>query len=204
MKKPPTDATAKKSTRSKASQYTSMVVKGETYSIGSVAYVKEFNDAECIATIESLSQKPGAVPQVKIRWFYKPSDVFPDPAPCFSKREFFDSDHRQVVDSDCLNGVARVVNFDEFFTCDCIDPDLYFSRATYQATKRTLCPPVSAWPRVCSCKEVANPDLTYKKCLGCGEAYHVECLDSTICPQCHSSDLIDYDYVLLVYSDPEE
>jgi hypothetical protein len=205
MKKPASPKSAKKTgSRSPPNQFTSVVVKGETYSIGSIAYIKEVDDSECLGTIESLQQKPGDFPQVRIRWFYKPSDIFSDPDPCISKRELFDSDHKQIVSAECLSGSARVISFQEFFSCDCIDDDLYFTRATYHATKQKLEPPLETWDRVCKCQAVANPDHIYKKCLGCAGAFHVSCMEGSACPECFSADLVEYDYVLMKYSEDED
>lgn len=200
MKKPQIKKSAKKSvsTKLKVNEYTSLIFKGVTYSIGDVAYIRELNDDDCLGTILSLRQTGDNIPQVHIRWFYKPSDVFSEQNPCFSSREFFDSDHKQVISSDCLYGLARVVSYEEFFSCDVIDKDLFFTRACYKSGVKKLEPAVENWPRVCTCRKIANPDNIFKKCLGCGEAFHIECLKSEICPKCHSADLIDYDYMLVL------
>lgn len=196
MKKPQSGAKKSKTKGNQANEYASIVLKGVEYSIGCVAYVKEANDEECLATIETIIQTTETFPQARIRWFYKPSDVFPEPNACFSEREYFDSDHKQLISAECLDGVARMISFDEFFLCDCIDSDLYFTRAKYNPSTQTLVPPLEIWPLVCECKEIANPDESFKKCIGCGGSFHEECIQNT-CPKCTSSDLLIYNYTVM-------
>mmetsp|Transcript_25442 Transcript_25442/g.44283 ORF Transcript_25442/g.44283 Transcript_25442/m.44283 type:complete len:221 (+) Transcript_25442:148-810(+) len=212
MKKPKVSKTAKKSAgRTVPPQFTNATFRGIVYSLGSVAYIKELNDDVCFGTIESFQQAKDSSLQVKIRWFYKPSDVFPEPNPCFSKRELFDSDHRQIISAESLNGLAKIINFEEFFTVDIIDSDTYFSRALYQASKKTLSPPLETWPRACVCERILNPDDVYMKCLACGRAFHYSCMVhkladdvAWLCLHCYSTDMIKYDYELLEENPIEE
>ena len=39
--------------------------------------------------------------------------------------------------------------------------DIYFTRAKYENSSKTVSPPIEEWEKVCYCQKPVNPDLNY-------------------------------------------
>lgn len=155
--------------------------KGEQYFPGDTVKVREISDLESYATILSFRANKRDIYALQIRWFYKPSDVFPLELPpiCISSRELFDSNHSDSISIKCVLGKVQVLTFEEFFARDCFNSDTFFSRALWDCKNTSkLSPAICDWPTVCVCNSAVNPDLAFFRCWNCGAAFHDSCISS--------------------------
>lgn len=114
------------------------------YFVGDQIQIKEYNDDSAYGTIIRIwkdTTSPDAF--CKIRWFYKPTDVFTQKHDYLSQAELFDSDNIQDVWVQCIYDKIRVLPFEEYHQLDETDEDTFFTRATYHHKDGTISPPIA-------------------------------------------------------------
>lgn len=180
---------AKKASQSNRREFTKLQIYDETLHVGDVARIKEYKDEECFGTVLKIwRDETTRNSYVKVRWFYKPSDIFHAKHDFISVAELFDSDHEQDIWVECLYGKVQVLSLEDYHHYDEVEEDLRFSRATYITKENRLEPPFEDWKRICTCRQILNPDHKYLVCDNCGEFYHEKCLPKGVdlkkCPAC--------------------
>lgn len=185
----PVRKAARKSAYLPACHFTVLRLNGQLYHIGDVVRVKEWKDEECFGTLLDIYRKKNCkYPLVKIRWFYKPSDIFTIKQPYLSEGELFDSDHVQEIWLDCIYDKVTMLSLEDYRIFDEVDDDTFFTRATYKHITHEIVPPFQEWKRVCTCNSILNPDSLYNVCERCGSLFHQGCVKSGelnhSCPKC--------------------
>ena len=186
---PPPKA-ARKSCSLTKEHYPSIRLNGQKLHIGDVLKIKECKDEECFGTLlDILKPSRSKYQRIKIRWFYKPSDLFVINHSFLSSGELFDSDHVQEIWFSCVYDKIQVISLEEYNTLEEVDDDIYFTRATYIKKAQKLVPSFEEWKKVCICSSILNPDHLYNVCEKCGGFFHPNCLDFAAliecCPKCH-------------------
>jgi len=183
--------TAKKGTN-RTSQFSSFVLNQVEFKLGEVVQLKEYSDNQCFATILKILKKAREV-YIRIRWYYKPSDIFGPKNTFFSKGELFDSDLEQEVSIQCVYGKAQVLSLQDYHSHKELNSDTFFCRATYLTATNSITPSLESWPRVCVCSSILNPDELLIQCESCWELFHPRCVkastttQSWFCPRCLSN-----------------
>ncbi|CAG9325144.1 unnamed protein product [Blepharisma stoltei] len=147
------------------------------YHVGDTVQIKEYYDDSAYGTIVKIwkdTNKPDAY--VKLRWFYKPADVFHEDHDFISRAELFDSDNIQDIWVQSLYDKVTVLSFEDYHCLDEVDDDVFFSRAVYNYKDGTITPPISEWKKNCICKSIINPDTLYVACDNCWELFHPHCV----------------------------
>ena len=183
---------AKKSSGSSIVDFKSLRINNENFSIGDVVMIKEINDDCCYGTLIRIwKNRDKSDSFAKIRWFYKPSDIFETDHEFISQAELIDSDHEQDIWVVCLYSTARVLSLEEYHSLDEVDDDTFFTRAKYFHKEKIVRPGFEEWKRVCSCNAILNPDHLYLSCDNCTGLYHPECVgfvenedEPWLCPKC--------------------
>lgn len=140
--------------------------------------VKEWRDDRCYGTILKIWSVPHNKGQayLRLRWYYKPSDVFPTVPAFIGSDELFDSDHEQDIYVQAVYDKVQVLTFDDYFSKTDIDEDMFFTRARYICGENRVEPPIEQWPTVCVCKAVKSPNDVYVECEKCGSLFHFPCV----------------------------
>ena len=183
---------AKKSSGSSIVEYKNLRLNDETYSVGDIVMIKEYNDDTCYGTLVRIwKEKDKADPFARVRWFYKPRNIFETDYDFISEAELFDSDHEQDIWVVCLYSKARVLSFDEYHALDEVDDDVFFTRAKYFHKEKIIRPSFEEWKRACMCNAIVNPDHLYLTCESCLGLFHPECIgflkdenDPYLCESC--------------------
>jgi hypothetical protein len=168
---------AKKSSGQVVIEFKSLKYHDETYNIGDIVMISEHNDDTSFGTLVRIwRKKDKADPMARIRWFYKPSDIFPEKFGFLSQYELFDSDHEQDISVMSLYGKATVLSFEEYHALDEVDDDVFFCRGKYFVNDKSVRPSFEEWQRVCVCNEILNPDLIFVECDKCRKLHHPQCV----------------------------
>jgi hypothetical protein len=183
---------AKKSGSQTIVEFKSLKFHDESYQLGDIVMISEHSDDTSFGTLVRIwKRKDSNDPMVRIRWFYKPSDVFPETYDFLSKYELFDSDHEQDISVMCLYGKAQVMNFEDYYALDEVDDDVFFTRARYFTNEKVIRPSFEEWRRSCMCQSIINPDHLYVGCDKCSRLYHPRCVgfegkeeDPWVCFKC--------------------
>ena len=106
----------------------------------------------------------------------------------------FKSTHTDIVYIESISSKCNVLTFEEYDKIDEPDPNIFFTRASYDPIKQVLSPNFDVWQTSCLCKMPLNPDQVYIKCDRCDVWYHPEhvgvntnninAIDEYICPTC--------------------
>ena len=169
---------AKKSGVQSIVEFKTLKFHDEVYQIGDIVMISEHSDDTSLGTLVRVwKRKDSNEPMVRIRWFYKPTDVFPESYDFLSKYELFDSDHEQDISVMSLYGKAQIMNFDDYFALDEVDDDVYFTRAKYFTNEKLIRPSFEEWKRSCVCQSIINPDDLYIRCDSCERLYHPKCVN---------------------------
>ena len=149
-----------------------------TFEVGQAAKIREYYDEECFGTILRIFQRGDRRDAyMRVRWYYKPSDVFNQSVSWFGKYELFDSDHEQDIWVQCVYDIVKVLSFEEYHRLDEVEDDnVYYSRARYLTESGALEPPMETWPTVCVCETIVNPDIVYLRCSFCDDLFHLDCI----------------------------
>lgn len=174
----PRKRAARKQPEEGRKEFTRLKLNGTDYAIGDVAVVKEWRDERCFGTILKIWSVPQSKGQafLRLRWYYKPSDVFPTVPAFIGCDELFDSDHEQDIYVQAVYDKVRVLSFEEYFNRSDIEEDMYFSRARYVTGGNRVDPPIEEWPTVCVCKAVKSPNDVYVECEQCSHLFHFPCV----------------------------
>lgn len=186
---------AKKSSGTSIVEYKNLRLNDETFSVGDVVVIKEYNDDSCYGTLVRIwKDKEKADPLARVRWFYKPTDVFGVDYDFISQAELFDSDHEQDIWVVCLYSKAKLLPFEEYHALDEADDDIFFTRAKYFHKENIIRPGFEEWKRACVCNSIINPDSLYVSCDQCSGLYHPECIgfvenenEPWLCSKCMKS-----------------
>ncbi|CAG9325720.1 unnamed protein product [Blepharisma stoltei] len=171
---------AKKQTKN-ITEYKKLNLNGEFYEIGDAVVLKEYKDDCCYGTILKIwKEVKNSDAYAKIRWFYKPSDIFHEHHDFISCAELFDSDYIQDVWIQTIYDKVRVLPFEEYHNLDEVDDNTFFWRAVYNSRDSSLTPPLSEWKRACVCNKIFNPDVLYVSCDNCLELFHPECVNADL------------------------
>lgn len=190
-----TGCVAKKSSGSTMVEYKNLRLNDETYSVGDIVVIKEYNDDCCFGTLIRIwKEKDKPDPYARVRWFYKPSDVFETEYDFISQAELFDSDHEQDIWVVCLYSKAKIMSFEDYHDLDEAEEDVFFTRAKYFHKEKVLRPGFEEWKRACVCNDIINPDNLYVACENCSDIYHPECIgfldvedQPFICQKCNKN-----------------
>lgn len=158
--------------------YHKLLLNGVEFRLNDVAIVKEATDDHSYGRILRIWREPGEELQafIRLRWFYKPSDVFDEVPEFLSDDELFESDHEQDVFVQTINGKVKVLGLEEYMALDNLTEDVFFTRAKFCAATRTLEPRVETWERICTCKTILSPSSEYVRCRECGKRFHPACV----------------------------
>jgi hypothetical protein len=168
---------AKKSCTRSVIEYNSIRMNNELFTVGDVVVIKEYNDDTCYGTLVRIwKEKDKVDPMARIRWYYKPSNVFDMEYDFLSQAELLDSDHEQDIWVVCLYSKVKVFSYDEYHALDEVDDDVFFTRAKYFHKEQVVRPGLEEWKRVCVCNAIVNPDHLYVSCEICNVLYHPECI----------------------------
>ena len=173
----PRKRTARKHSDAPPSEFSRLKLNGTVYNVGEVAVIKEYFDDCCFGTIVKIWCKANGEAIIRVRWYYKPSDVFKSVPGFIGTDELFDSDHEQDVCAEALYDKAQVLSFTDYSSRPEIDENIYFSRARFLPSTRQLDPPIETWPTVCTCKAIQTPNDVYVECEQCGGLYHFSCVN---------------------------
>lgn len=180
LQKPPSESktTPVKKRSFARKNYNKLLLNGTEFRLHDVAIVKEATDDHSYGRILRIWREPGDELQafIRLRWFYKPADVF-DRVPDFvGTDELFESDHEQDVFVQTIIGKVRVLGMDEYLALNHLTEDVFVTRARYSPATRTLDPAVESWERVCLCRQTLNPSSDYQCCRVCKKRFHPGCL----------------------------
>lgn len=165
-------------TQSKVTVFKRIILNGETYQANDSISIWQKNDVTGFGKINKIwQQERNNKSFVNICWFYTPSEVFEVIPEFISSAELFESDNVQDVEVQCILGKIIVHTFDEYHSKDEVDENVYFCRAKFDYSNKTLNPCLSTWTRVCYCNSIVNPDLVYNRCDGCFKCFHFECCE---------------------------
>ena len=169
---------ARKQVEESRKEFSRLKLNGTDFHIGDVAVVKEWRDERCYGTILKIWSVPQNKGQafLRLRWFYKPSDVFPTVPAFIGTDELFDSDHEQDIYVQAVYDKVRVLTFDDYFNRAEIEEDMFFTRAKFVSTSNRIDPAIEDWPTVCVCKAVKSPNDVYVECEDCGGLFHFPCV----------------------------
>jgi hypothetical protein len=187
-----TKRAAKKGSKPGRSEFATLKLNGTDYSIGDAVAVKLYDDSEAYGTIMTIYQsKADGYAYVTLRWFYSPKDVFNSTHDFLSEAELFDSDHIQDIWVQTIFMKIDVLTLEDYHSCDEVEHNVYFSRATYKSREKELVPAFKDWRRACVCDKIVNPDHVYIVCDGCGLLYHEDCVrQGSSCSGCGRANLL--------------
>lgn len=174
----PKKRAARKQAENPRKEFSRLKLNGVDYNLGDVAVVKEWRDDRCYGTILKIwnvSQNKGQA-FLRLRWFYKPSDVFPTVPAFIGSDELFDSDHEQDIYVQTVYDKVHVVPFEDYFNRAEIAEDVFFTRAKYLSASNRIDPPLDQWPTVCVCKAIKSPNEIYVECELCEQLFHLPCV----------------------------
>lgn len=183
---------AKKSVSNSIVEYKRLSMNGVEYNLGDCVMIKEYSDDSCYGTLVKIwKNKDKTDPMARIRWFYKPTDIFGENYDFISEAELLDSDHEQDIWVVCLYGLAKVLSLEEYHSLEEVEDDVFFSRCKYFHKEHIFRPPFEEWKRTCTCNTIINPDHLYIACDICTKLFHPLCVDynkenddSFICSKC--------------------
>ena len=166
---------------------------GVKYSLNDVAQLREVSDDEAFGTIVKIFQTAQLnEAYVRIRWLFKPQDVFSVKQSFIGERELFDSDIEQDISVGCLYDKVTVLPFAVYHTLEEVECDVYYTRATFLPRELRLEPPLQCWETICLCQAIQNPDIFCLCCDQCSNLYHLDCIQGSIdartgwiCPLCY-------------------
>jgi len=159
-------------------EFTRLKLNGIDFAIGDVAVVKEWRDERCFGTILKIWSVPEGKGQafLRLRWYYKPADVFPSVPAFIGRDELFDSDHEQDIYVQAVYDKVRVVSFEEYCNRADTEEEVFFTRARYVSVACRVDPAIEDWPTVCVCRAVRSPDDVYLVCERCAGLFHFKCV----------------------------
>ena len=174
----PKKRAARKQAEDSRKEFTRLKLNGIDYSIGDVAVVKEWRDDRCFGTILKIWSMPQSKGQafLRLRWYYKPSDVFENIPSFIGTDELFDSDHEQDIYVQAVYDKVSVISFEEYFSRTDIEEDVFFTRARYITGANRVDPTIEEWATVCVCKAIKSPNDIYVECEKCGGMFHFPCV----------------------------
>ncbi|OMJ84540.1 hypothetical protein SteCoe_14347 [Stentor coeruleus] len=171
-------------------EYKKVIINSETYRVGDSVKINERKDDCLYAEILSFWQdglKPDAY--AKVRWYFKPSEIFEEIPDFISAAELMTSNVEQNITVQSIYDRVTVLNLSDYHENDLVDDNIMFSRSLYDPRLKVLRPPLSQWKRVCVCESILNPDEVYVGCDGCFGFFHPECVIAPddkeyICDKC--------------------
>ncbi len=134
--------------------------------------------------------------KLKVRWYYQKKDLFKTKLTekqlqqIADDVELFPTQHFQNVFVQTINAKCSVKSLAEFEESSPNPLDTYFTRADFDERKKVFKPEYSNWPKICSCKQPANPLQLYIGCEACDNWFHPECekvskdIDNFVCNRC--------------------
>lgn len=174
----------------KKTEYKQVIINNETYRVGDSVKINEYNDDCVYAQILNFWQdgcKPDAF--AKVKWYYKPSDIFKEIPEFISIAELMSSNVEQSISVQCIYDKIQVLTLEEYHEKDEVSDDIMFSRSIYDSGMKVLRPHLSQWTRICVCESILNPDLCYIGCEKCLKFFHKECVKLVedkeyVCDEC--------------------
>ena len=158
-------------------EYKNLRINDESFTVGDVVRIKEYSDDSSYGTLLKIwKRKDKPDPLARVRWFYKPRNIFETDYDFLSEAELFDSDHEQDIWVVCIYSKIRVLSFNDYHALDEVDDDVFFTRAKYFYLEKIIRPSFEEWNRACVCKAIVNPDHLYLCCEACSAMFHPECI----------------------------
>ena len=162
--------------------FNSLLLNGKEFKLGDVVIIKEATDERSYGRVLKIKREPGEELQafIRLRWLYKPGDVFDTVPEYVGADELFESDHEQDVFVQTICGKIRVVTMEEYLGMTDKEDDVYYSRALYSPATKKIEPPVTDWERACACRSTLSPNQPYLICQQCKSRFHPACANQPV------------------------
>lgn len=130
-------------TRGQIREFPKMKINNNEYRVLDCVKVREFYDDCCYAKILKIYLRNNE-PYIRIRWFYKPSDIL-NPVPDYlAVGELFDSDVENEVYACTIYDKITILTLEEYDELDSVEPDTFFCRAKYISSTQEIDPPIES------------------------------------------------------------
>lgn len=130
-----------------------------------------------IGRIDDIKKGKSDQIRVHVCWYYRPEEARGGRKGFHGSKELFDSDHKDWVTPDAVNGKCRVHTLAEYQQLDDVQEFDFFTRFVYLASRGEFKP--DRVPVYCLCEMPFNPDLFMVECEGCSEWHHPACVQLT-------------------------
>lgn len=163
-------------------EFKQLVLNKEEYRIGDTIRVFEENDDTSFAEIVKIWRNPKKADAfARIKWFFKPKDVFERIPEFISNAELMKSDLEQDISVQSIYGKIEVLPISEYHAKDEVDSDVFFTRSYFDSKTKLIRPQLSHWKRSCVCESILNPDHLYVSCDKCLQLFHPNCVNYEEC-----------------------
>lgn len=111
--------------------YSKLDLGSLSVAVGDSVIVNEASDPETLATVVGIVGSPESIDSsfLRVRWFYKPRELFITIPKAIGKHEVFDSDNFQNISVLSISGKVQVVSFLDYFNMRSPGENIYYCRS---------------------------------------------------------------------------